>query len=191
VQLLGKTTIKTAADVLGRAMADDPGWRHVFPDPMTRVGRLTRLFDLVIDAHFANLGASHVVDGAAAIWAPPGHHAMRWTTMLRIAPRIAWLVGRRIPPALALMRAMDRRAPSEPHYYLAMVGVAPEAQGRGLGVAILRPILERCDETRTLAWLESANPKNHSFYRKLGFEPADEATFRDGPTLTWFARQPR
>ena len=188
---LGVVDVPTAAGVLGRALVDDPGWVHVFPDPATRGHRLTRLFHRVIAGHFVALGASYATEGAVAVWAPPGKHVIPRGTMLRFAPGLAWLVGRRIPAALRLARAMDRRAPAEPHYYLAVVGVAPEAQGRGLGVAVLQPILDRCDETRTPAWLESTSAKNHSFYRRLGFEQADEEVFPGGPTMTWFARRPR
>jgi len=189
---LGPAGVAAAAAVLGRALADDPGWTYLFPAPDTRVARLTRLFERVVGRHYVGLGDSAVVDGAAAaIWAPPGAHAVPWPTALALAPRLGWLVGRRIPAALRLFRAMERRAPREPHHYLAALGVDPGHQGRGLGVAVVRPALDACDHGRTLAWLESANPKNHSFYRRLGFEVADELAVPGGPTLTWFARTPR
>ena len=189
---LARDDVPTAARILARAMEEDPGWIHVFPDHATRAARMTRLFELVVGRHLVGLGTSSIIDDdAAAIWAPPGRRDMPLRMLLPLVPRLAWLVGRRVPAALRMFRAVERHAPREPHYYLAMLGVDPSQQGRGLGVAVVRPVLERCDAERMLAWLESANPKNHSFYHRLGFEAAAEQTFGDGPTLTWFARQPR
>ena len=81
--------------------------------------------------------------------------------------------------------------PDEPHAYLAMLGVDPSRQGRGLGARLIAPMLARCDDQGTLAWLESTNPGNHAFYRRMGFEVARQRSFPGGPTLTFFARRPR
>src|SRR5215510_5555519 len=107
-------------------MADDPGWIHLFPDDATRTRKLARVFELSIDRHFAGQGACFASDGAVAIWSPPGGHDLGWRALLALAPRLGWLVGRRIPAALRMFRAMERRVPREPHYYLAALGVAPE-----------------------------------------------------------------
>jgi GNAT superfamily N-acetyltransferase len=86
---------------------------------------------------------------------------------------------------------MERRHPREPHYYLSVLGVDPAHQGKGLGHRLVAPVLDRCDAERRLAWLESTNPKNHAFYRRLGFAEVDRLPFDGGPTITFFARQPR
>jgi GNAT superfamily N-acetyltransferase len=180
-----------AGALLARAFADDPGWIHVFPDDVTRVARMTKMLRASVDA-YARLGVSFVIPGAAAaVWAPPGHHDLSTWTQLRLLPRFAWLIGRRTPAALRVFSAMTKGTPTEPHHYLAMLGVDPAHQGKGLGVAVLAPTLARCDDERALAWLESTNPKNHSFYRRLGFELAHETPVRDGPTVSFFARRPR
>jgi ribosomal protein S18 acetylase RimI-like enzyme len=45
----------------------------------------------------------------------------------------------------AFMEQMDRSHPSEPHWYLPMIGVDPGKQGNGYGSALLKHALERCD----------------------------------------------
>ena len=40
---------------------------------------------------------------------------------------------------------MDECHPDESHWYLPMIGVEPSAQGEGLGAALLRHALARCD----------------------------------------------
>lgn len=189
--VLGRDGVPDAAALLARALVDDPGWIYVFPDDHTRLSRMTRLLELTI-APYVDMGVSYAAPGAAAaIWAPPGKHDLPLTTQLRLFPRLAWLVGRRVRPALRVFAAMSAGTPKEPHHYLSVLGVDPAHQGKGLGAAVLAPTLARCDDARELAWLESTNPKNHTFYRRIGFEVAHATTIPDGPTVTFFARRPR
>jgi GNAT superfamily N-acetyltransferase len=191
VATLARDGVPEAAAFLARALADDPGWIHVFPDDTTRLARMTKMLRVSI-APYVKMGASHVAGGAAAaIWGPPGHHDLSLWTQLRLLPRMAWMIGRRVPAGLRLFSAMGAGTPKEPHHYLAVLGVDPVHQGKGLGAAVLAPTLARCDDARELAWLESTNPRNHSFYRRIGFELAHETPIPNGPTLSFFARRPR
>ncbi len=190
---LDRAGVGGAAGVLARALADDPGWIHVFPDARPRIARMTRLIEIMLARAYLGQDSSWMISGAAAaIWSPPGQHELPTRTLLGAVPQLAWLIGRRVPAGLRLFRAMTRGTPTEPHWYLSMLGVDPAHQGRGLGPRVIAPVLDRCDATRTLAWLESTHAKNHTFYRRCGFEVADATTLpAGGPTLTFFARQPR
>lgn len=192
---LTRHDVATAGPALARALADDPGWLHVFPDDAHRLARMATMLTLATGRIFLRGGASWAIgdQGAAgaALWDAPGAHDIPALTALRLIPRLAWLIGRRTPAALGVFRQMERRHPTEPHYYLAVLGIDPSHQGRGLGPRLLAPVLERCDDQRILAWLESTNPKNHSFYLRSGFEIADRHDIADGPTITFFARRPR
>ena len=47
---------------------------------------------------------------------------------------IGWRVwGRELPRTLAGLDRIGRKHPRDRHFYLALLGVVPEAQGRGLG----------------------------------------------------------
>ncbi|MGH7928642.1 MAG: GNAT family N-acetyltransferase, partial [Candidatus Binatia bacterium] len=46
----------------------------------------------------------------------------------------------------------------------------PFQQGKGLGSALMRHALARCDGEGKAAFLESSNPKNVSLYERHGFE---------------------
>lgn len=188
-----RAAVPSIASTLARALADDPGWIHLFPDPATRVRDMTAMLRVMVGSAYVGLGATWRVGeaSAAAVWMPPGRRHVPWTTQLAAAPRLAWRLRSRAVRGIRMFAAMERKAPREPHYYLAILGVAPEHQGRGLGVRAIQPVLDACDRDRTLAWLESANPKNHAFYRRVGFEAADAVAFPGGPTLTFFARAPR
>jgi ribosomal protein S18 acetylase RimI-like enzyme len=55
------------------------------------------------------------------------------------------------------------------HAYLWMIAVDPGRQREGLGTALLRPVLERCDREGTAAYLEASSARSRELYRRLGF----------------------
>lgn len=189
---LAKADVPVVAPALARALADDPGWLHVFPDDATRLAKMTTMLALVTELVYVPGQASFVVeDGAGgALWEEPGKHGVGVIASLRLIPRLAWLLGKRTRAALKMFGEMERRHLKEPHHYLAILGIDPAHQGRGLGPKLLAPVTDRADAARQPCWLESTNPKNHSFYLRMGFEIADQVA-TDGPTITFFLRRPR
>ncbi len=59
--------------------------------------------------------------------------------------------------ATAMLTLLERKHIRKPHYYIPAIGVRPEFQGRGLGTALLRPTLERCDSEGLPAYLEASS----------------------------------
>ena len=78
------------------------------------------------------------------------------------------------------MQLVESRHPSLPHYYLGGLGTDPQWQGRGLGSAVLGPVLEICDRDGVPAYLESSKETNIGFYGRHGFEVTDEVSVPDG-----------
>lgn len=186
-----RAELPALAAVLARALAEDPGWIHLFPEDATRVGRMTAMMRAMIGRAYLRLGETWMVEGAGAVWAPPGRRHVSIARQVSLVPRLAWLLRSKVATAWKMFGIMEGRAPREPHWYLSTLGVDPARQGQGLGVAVVRPVLEICDRDRVLAWLESTNPRNHGFYRRLGFEVAEQVPMAGGPTFTFFARRPR
>jgi GNAT superfamily N-acetyltransferase len=92
---------------------------------------------------------------------------------------------------LNLFAALDDRPPHEAHYYLPIVGTKPEEQGRGIGSALLAPVLERCDREGLPAYLEATSERNKPLYARHGFTVTDEIQVPGGPTLWAMWREPR
>ena len=64
--------------------------------------------------------------------------------------------------------------PDSPHWYLAVLGIEPGLQGRGLGGRLLAE-LDRVVATRPAPiYLESDREQSVQFYRARGFEDRDE-----------------
>ena len=83
-----------------------------------------------------------------------------------------------------LLGAVERAHLREPHYYLFAIGTDPAQQGRGVGAALMAPMLARCDAERMPAYLESSNPANLTFYRRHGFDATGELRFGDDAVVT-------
>ena len=60
--------------------------------------------------------------------------------------------------------------PTEPHWYLQLLGVAPEARRRGIGAGLLEAWLEDVDREGGSAYLETDRRENLGFYNRAGFE---------------------
>jgi ribosomal protein S18 acetylase RimI-like enzyme len=121
--------------------------------------------------------------GAVAIWMPsealgpnPLYKELQaFPTLLRLS---GWS---RLGRLMRLREAMDRRHPMDrPHAYLWFQGVAPQAQGQGVGSRLLKARTDQLDATRLGAFLETSTERNVSLYQRHGFEVVAE--YRPGPS---------
>ncbi len=92
---------------------------------------------------------------------------------------------------LATFEKMEQWHAEEAHWYLPLIGVEPNAQGRGVGAELMRHAVARCDQERALAYLESSNPRNIPFYQRFGFEAMGEIQIGAVPLVTPMLRRPR
>jgi ribosomal protein S18 acetylase RimI-like enzyme len=183
------------AETLARAFVEDPAWAHLLPDRGDRERRLRRFFDAEL-RHLApeRLELWMTDDGAAAgAWSPPGRWVVPLGTMIRQAPEMLRVFGRRLPLALRSGLSVERRHPRRPrHWYLHYLGAVPERQGRGLGSALMGPMLELCDRERIPAYLESSTERNRALYERHGFELVETFDMPgSGPPLRRMWRRPR
>ncbi|QXJ26168.1 GNAT family N-acetyltransferase [Actinomadura graeca] len=174
VRLAADADVAAMAAVLGRAFDDDPVWRWIIPDDASRVRRLTGLFALAMRRVHMPYGASEAAGRdasveAAALWDPPGHWHVSAGSQLRLLVPLLGVLGARVPAALRALGAIEKHHPREPHWYLAVLGTDPPAQGNGLGGALLRSRLDRCDAEGVPAYLESSKERNVPYYERYGF----------------------
>jgi GNAT superfamily N-acetyltransferase len=91
---------------------------------------------------------------------PPGRWQMPDAADGRTAVRWLRAFGTQLPRAIRTQRALQEHHPTEPHYYIRSVGVRPALQGQGLGSALMRPALERCDSDGVPAYLEAGSERS-------------------------------
>jgi len=183
------------AQVLANAFYDDPTVTWMAPDDerRRRIGPLgfgtwlERIY-LPKDAVYTDAGRR-----AAALWSPPGKWRLSPGLQLRLGPRFVRLFGlKRTPLVLRGLALLDRKHPDDrPHWYLGILGTDPGHQGKGLGSAVMRPVLDRCDAEGLGAYLESSKEQNVPFYRRHGFEVTEEVHLPEGPPLWLMWSEPR
>lgn len=129
---------------------------------------------------------------AVAGWLAPGGYPRGTSRELRYTLRALSLVGRirNRAKAVRLFVEVERRHPREPHWYLALLATDPSAQGRGLGMALLAPVLERCDRDGIPAYTETQKRDNVSWYARSGFDVASEIALPGTPTVWCLIRTP-
>lgn len=179
---------------LARAFADDPVMTFLLPPQGRR--RIERL------GQFMALGSKGAVAGGTAyttaersggaIWQPPGHREPPRRAMLTQLPALVSALGRRTPVGAAVFSALQETHPKEPHWYLQILGTEPAEQGRGIGAALMAPVLERCDEEGVPAYLESSKERNVPYYERHGFTVTGELDLpKGGPRLWLMWRDPQ
>jgi GNAT superfamily N-acetyltransferase len=182
------------AAVLAAAFSDDPAFVHLLPrDVRGRDERLRRFFALELPRS-QRLGAAWTTtDGrGAAIWYPPGRAQPSFFEMLRQVPANVQIFRRRLMIASRVLTTLQKRHPKRAHWYLFYLSAEPGSQGMGVGSALLRPVLQMCDEQRQCAYLEATSEQNRKLYLRHGF--ADLESFAlpdDGPTMWPMWRDPQ
>ncbi len=189
-RLIEEHEVGAAAQALARAFHDDPIMEHLVPE-RTHVERIARFFTVDVTV-LRNRGAVYVTPGleGAALWAAPGRWKMPMGEIARHAIATTRALGTRFPRALKALSVIEAHHPEEPHWYLAVLGTDPVHQGKGIGSALMTPVLERCDAEGVGAYLESSKESNVPYYRRHGFEVTEEIALPHGPTAWGMWRDP-
>jgi len=201
--------VPALAAMLARAFLDDPVASWAWRADRLRLGALERFHGVRLRQLLVGeeVWTSDELT-SVALWAAPG----RWHSTLR---ETAELVPSFLHPRLLarmpmvglgwekLERAHPRRPP---HMYLALLGTEPGAQGRGLGSAVMAPVLAQCDSfgvdvesseedqpslyAGMSCYLESSKERNVPFYERFGFKVIGEIHLLRGPTMWKMWRDP-
>ncbi len=193
-QLSGRPAERDAGAVLGAAFVEDPVWAWVLRGA-DRERRLALVFGAFAATAARTQGGLVLVTperSAAAVWLPPGHWQGGLRETARQLPTAGRALGAGVVRALRLQAVVERLHPREPHWYLEALGALPAARGTGVGPRVVQPVLDRCDDDGVPAYLESSNPRNWTFYRRLGFVSGDPLPVPAGcPVVLPMTRRPR
>lgn len=195
IKTVGMESVAALAEITADAFRDDPFNRWLFGgfDPMQRTfANLAR--HIYVPNGYCQLLSDDGATRAAAMWLLPGD-----SSEAPLAGMLQTYWGLFASGGMGALKrgkaagdAMAKHHPTEPHAYLFTVGVASAGRGRGLGRRLLEPVMDACDRSGTMAYLENSNPANRRFYASLGFERVElfHAT-PDSPPLEAMKRLPR
>ncbi|MCU0257489.1 MAG: GNAT family N-acetyltransferase [Solirubrobacteraceae bacterium] len=171
--------------VLAAAFAADPITEHILPDPRRRDAALRRGMGHVLREVYVPAGGAlttEELDGVA-LWARPGDPKPSALQELRGLPTFIATFRRHLPRAMRAFGEAEKRRPDEPHWFLDVLAVRPDRQGRGIGGALVRAGLADADAAGAPAFLVTSNPANVPLYEHLGF--AVQEPFAIGPVRAW------
>ena len=77
------------------------------------------------------------------------------------------------------------------HLYLWVLGVHPDAQGRGIGRVLMEDVIGRAEAQRIPVYLETATEENVDMYLGFGFQPLGEITLPSGVRMRQLERAHR
>jgi ribosomal protein S18 acetylase RimI-like enzyme len=169
-----------SVEVLSRAFQDDPLWCYLLPDASHRDTLMRDAFRPFMIQNIGSrsaYGLSDVLD-AVAVWAPPegihpqisGISASDILKMLFSPMSMAALRYWRVFSAVSSLR---RKRSSERHYYLKILAVHPESQGKGLASLLISRLLRDADESGVGVYLETFKDSNVQLYTRYGFACVD------------------
>jgi len=174
---VGQQSPDPASFSLVDALQDDPFYLAISVDyekePRIRRLRLAEYFSYSLDESRIFGRCVQLEDrrvGAAA-WLLPGDEVRQRASRRKLAflERELGPVGQRNYKAIVSWMA-ERSAPLVSNaWYLPIIGLAPHAQGQGLGGHLLRPTLAEADREGVDCYLETFSARSVRFYERFGF----------------------
>jgi GNAT superfamily N-acetyltransferase len=184
------------AATLTIALADSRWTRWALPDD-GRMQRLTRLNELDAGHRGVGTGTTWVTDDvtAVAVWEPPpgaeGTTPLPADVQAALANELPYLSADRFGAVRDTAALVAQARPAEPHWWLRHLGVRPTSRRRGLGAAVLAPVLVRCDTDGVPAAVAGFSWANVRFLRGFGFEVGWTGHTADDELPLWvLVRQP-
>lgn len=188
----------TAVSTLAAAFSAYPLFPPLCPDPARRPLVIETFCRMLLRMSVTTGGAfATSCRSAVACALPPGHEWPSQFVYLRrgiisLLWQLGWRGGRwfcKLGPGFDESRA--KHLGKRPHWYLHLLGVRPEAQGKGLSRLVLKPMFDLADRHRVPIYLETMPQANVPIYQKLGFDLLGQGCLHGGLENWEMAREPR
>jgi ribosomal protein S18 acetylase RimI-like enzyme len=198
MRLTRRDEAAAVSPVLTDAFIDEAGLNYWLKQGRKKEASRRKFFDAIVedavhperDIYLAEGETGHL---GAALWLKAGKKAfdlsvLKQVSLTPLMLSIAGMSGMR--RGFALADKLETYHPKEPHAHLVFLGVATNAQGRGVGSELLKHTLAPLDARGTVAYLECSTERNVALYARHGFEVTGEFAL---PNLRMWtmARQPQ
>ena len=186
-QKASRERLPIVVETLAQSFYDDPVVTWCVPDDERRLELLPGFFTAIVESYINYDEIYDVPAGvSAAVWAPPGAE-----DDVQLPDRIGEILQENADRAFVALSMMAEVHPTDAHHYLFFVGTRPGWQGRGIGSAVMSPVLETCDRDGIPAYLEATSEGNKALYLRHGFEVMSELNLPEGPPMWPMWRTPR
>jgi ribosomal protein S18 acetylase RimI-like enzyme len=165
-----------AQRTLERAFLDYPLMIYACPDSARRSHGIRALYTAILrdSLRYGEIYTSPGVEGVAC-WLQPGVPLPTFLREIRagllgLPIAFGWQAFRCLIEYGQWHTQLHHELTSEPHWFLATIGVDPACQGRGIGSALLEAVLIKADSQQLPCYLETHGEKSARLYERHGFE---------------------
>jgi len=199
MQKLELSDLDMAVEVISQAFQNDPLCVYMLPGEHSRLKTLRKFFHAYGMVYIKNgkgYGVGEPIKGVA-FWMDPSSGDLSvsvkslgvFIPVLFTSYSIGYLRAR---PILRETELLHQKYASEPHYYLDNLAVMPADQGKGYSSQLMRPILEKADAEKSIAYTDTVTRANVPLYEHFGFQVMEAcAVGRTGITVWALRREPR
>lgn len=195
IHIANMKDIPVLSAILADSFKNDPVLNWFIKDPTIFVDFFRSLLESLSRQKQQEHIYINTMQTGTAIWLPPGVstqfslHRYFLTFLMKLLKTGGLNSVKR---GLSINRLAAKYHIKEPHFYLYLIGVKSNQQGRGIGAELLNAGLQVCDEQGVPAYLESSNSKNNVLYERYGFEVIQEIQLHDdGPKMYCMKRKAR
>lgn len=173
---LNPRQIHQASIVLSASFFDYPMFKFYFPDPKRRTRYLPWYFRNILSCALSYGEVYTTPDISGVIFTlPPGHTKISmWEYIQNGFFLTPFLLGfRNYKQSMDCENfvgyTQEMLMKNRLHYYLWGLAVEPSQKAKGIGKALMRPILAKADAERIPVYLETHDERNIRYYQKHGF----------------------
>jgi len=174
---LSSHQLKAAASLLAAAFFNYPMFTFYFPDPQRRARYLPWYLRNVLNCAFRYGDVYTTPEVSGVIFTlPPGHTKISlWEYVQNgflLTPLLLGLQNykRSMDCEDFVGRTQTRLMQDRPHYYLWGLAVDPARKSKGIGTALMQPVLEKADADKMPIYLETHDERNASYYQRHSFD---------------------
>ena len=196
---LNRRDVRAAAEVMSSAFFNYPSFSFYFPDSERRSRYLPWYLGNVLNCalRYGEVYTTPDVAGVA-FTLPPGHSKVSlWEYVQNgflLTPIFLGLRNYRqsMECEAFIEHAHKELMKTRPHYYLWGLAVEPSRAAKGIGAALMHPVLSLADTGKLPIYLETHDGKNVQYYQRHGFELIQSAKIpRYGLQFWCMVREPR
>ena len=178
---LEKKNVKRAGLVLSKAFKDDPFNTYAFPDPEERAKKMPYAYQFLL-RYYISYGRCYItspkVEGVA-VWIHSNNLRTSFWRMIISgaiwpAVKMGMDTSKRMQVLTNYIEKKHRQLVPDKHWYLFLIGVDPEYQGKGYASKLLNGMLSEIDKEGLSCYLETEVKKNVPIYQHFGFDVIDE-----------------
>ena len=183
--------LKAAGSVLSKAFHHDPIFNYLIPDTNQRLKTLNHYFQHVIKygLRYGEVYSSPNLEGIS-VWLPPKNSShTRWkaikTGALVLPVKVKWKYLTLQNKIYKFTDNLHKKFAPNPHWYLSLIGVGPDNQGKGVGKQLLSTTINRIDPENKPNYLETNTEKNVELFKRFGFRILQKVIVPDTKIFHW------